>query len=173
MNFLKDPFYQQFNYRCPELNTDSLLIKNVGSIDIPFQPIVDKREYGGRLGLQGDGDFLKYLPEKYRVFSIFINSNDYGRPSRIDFGGYDSAAAKGQMAYIPLVSKSPWSVTLSNIDIEELRLEGGNAVLNTIGKKLGMPLNAFNAFFSLLRKKHECKNSQNTIFCSCIGGDLG
>jgi hypothetical protein len=55
---------------------------------VPLQLKMENHDYLGFIGLSSNSGFIKNLPEKYQTFSIFINTNPYGRTSRIDFGGY-------------------------------------------------------------------------------------
>jgi hypothetical protein len=140
---------------------------------VPFQQLRDQKEYAGRLGLQGDGDFLRNLPASHQVFSIFINSNEYGRPSRIDFGGFDSASAKTSMSFIPVSSRAPWTAGLTQVEVEELRLEGGPAVLSTVARRIGMPGTAWSAMVSVMKRKHLCREKGSSFYCPCASGDMG
>lgn len=90
-----------------------------------FTPHDSEKGEEGFLGLAGESDFLRSLPEAYREFSIFINSNSYGRPSRLDLGGYDRTSLKQALIELPVVSSSPWMVTLDSMSIFGVRFSGG------------------------------------------------
>jgi hypothetical protein len=79
-NFLKNPFFRQYNYECPTYARDRIKLPMIGDIDVPLQLKMENHDYLGFIGLSSNSGFIKNLPEKYQTFSIFI--------SRIDFGGY-------------------------------------------------------------------------------------
>lgn len=93
----------------------------------------------GYLGLADKSDFLRSLPERHQPFSIFINSNNYGRTSRLDFGGYDTTSLKRPLMELPVVSTYSWTVDLDMMELFGVNFTGGHAILSTTTRKIGLP----------------------------------
>jgi hypothetical protein len=52
-----------------------------------------------------------------------------------------------------------------------MRLEGGHALISTTSRKIGIPRSQFNSLEKLLRIKLNCKEANDSLYCSCISGN--
>ena len=138
--FLRNPFAQEHEYECEKLSWPSFQISQIGEAKLPVMLHSHSQEpYQGLLGLSGDSDFLRALPDRYHSFSLFINSNSYGRVSRLDLGGYDHTSLKHELLELPVASTRPWSLHLDHIELFGVKFNGGRASLSTTDKKIGLP----------------------------------